>query len=55
MPYGTDVNKKTRIYIQHKSDVRQKYRCRQRASILCFIYMPSSYMLCLLLLKACIR
>ena len=36
---GTDVNKKqTRITIQRKRSLRQKYRCRQRASIRCFLH-----------------
>ena len=30
------------MYIQRRSDVRQKYRCRQRASIHCLIYMQST-------------
>jgi len=45
----------TSVLFQRKSNVRQKYRCRQRASIRCFFYTQSSYMFCRLLLKVRIR
>ena len=39
---------------ERSRDVSQKYRCRQRASIRCFLDMQRTYTLYRLLLKACI-
>jgi len=58
MPYSIDVNKKERAY---RLISNAKVMCAKSTvvdngqSIRCFIYTQISYMLCRLLLKACIR